>query len=111
MQGVIVDERKDQEGEELGTGTDGLQGVANRQRQEEDIAGQEHFFHEENWQDRQQARHNQVAEPSRFGVFIEEIVFPEDSPVRVKVIEDNIGVLDMDGPVLRWKVLECPKGD
>jgi hypothetical protein len=47
-----------------------------------------------------------MSEPSRLEMFVEDIVFPENGPIGPKVIENNIGVFNMGGPVLRGEILE-----
>lgn len=52
-----------------------------------------------------------MPEPRGFGVCIEMVVFSEDRLIGMEIINDDPRILDMDGSILRRKVLEGPKGD
>jgi hypothetical protein len=51
-----------------------------------------------------------MSKPSGLEMCIEDIVFPENGPIRTKVIKNNIGVFNVGGSVLRREILEDPDG-
>lgn len=52
-----------------------------------------------------------MSEPSGFETRIEDIVIPENRPIRIEVIEKNIGVFNVGGSVLRGEGVEYPDGN
>lgn len=107
MEEIVVNKRKRKNRQESRIRADRPQGIANRNRQEDNIAGKQDFLCDDRRHDKHKRRHNEMPNPVRYRIFIEHVELTKDRVVRMKVLTYNACVLNMGGSILRREILKA----
>lgn len=88
-----------------------MQRIAQGDWQEDHIAGEEEFLSDQHWHEGHQAHQDEVDEPIRIRVGLEEVILTIDGPVGVGIVTDDGGVMEVGRPVLRGEIGKAPDRD
>jgi hypothetical protein len=90
---------------------DRLQGIAQGDGQEDDIADEEQFLGDQHWDEGQQARQDEVDDPIRIQAEIEEVILTIDRPVWARIVTDDSGIMEVGRLVLGGEICKAPDWD